>query len=39
MRFTAQSGTKAAANLSGLRHPHGYTARYLWLLTFLGPLE
>ena len=39
MRFTAHSGTKAAANLSSRIHPHGYAARYLWLLTFIGPLE
>ena len=39
MRFTAQSGTKAAANLSARRHPHGYAARNLLLLTLIGPLE
>ena len=39
MRFTAHSWTKAAANLSARRHPHGYTARYLLLLTLIGPLE
>jgi hypothetical protein len=31
MRFTAQSGTKAAANLSARKHPHGYAARNLLL--------
>ena len=41
MRITAQSRTKAATNLSARRHPHGYAARYLWLLTLtlIGPLE
>ena len=39
MRFTAQSGTKAAANLSARKHPHGYAARNLLLRTLIGPLE
>jgi hypothetical protein len=39
MRFTVQSGTKAAANLSARGHSLAYAARYLCLLSSIDPLD